>query len=505
MVEKQPLQQIVLAFLLLWALAAQLTYSGLAVYLNAHASQYVEAPFFLHGFETRISRIPEEYRNSGLKTGDKIMKIDREIFNGAEQLGRMSMHSHPGDMLMLGVERNGKPMDLRVELKGSESQWAETLGLLVILPLSCLLIGFYIAFARPRDPLAWITLAMLASFGQIAETGIPWLIPSPWRGVVLVYHALLTTTWPLWLLLFALYFPVAFPWWKRHAWLNWILALPAIYLTPLNIYGFMEAGTHIHRLERIAGLSRYIERPYGILITIYITAFFALLGFKQSVVKTPDARRRLGVMSAGCTLAMAPLLIVVFFRPPGWVDTICLLMALFFPITMAYVIVVQRAMDLKMVVRSGVRYAFAANGIKVLRALLVAAVAIAALELEQQSAHRWEGILIAAVGVALIVLVGRVARRVREWMDRRFFREAYDAELILTDLGSSVSGIRDVKTLLHTVAERISTSMHVDKIAVLLERGRRYEPAYAVGYDGAQPAVALAPETATIRHLSTLR
>ncbi len=30
-------------------------------------------------------------------------------------------------------------------------------------------------------------------------------------------------------------------------------------------------------------------------------------------------------------------------------------------------------------------------------------------------------------------------------MDRRFFREAYNAELILTDLGNSVAGIRDIK------------------------------------------------------------
>ena len=99
-------------------------------------------------------------------------------------------------------------------------------------------------------------------------------------------------------------------------------------------------------------------------------------------------------------------------------------MVVFFPITMAYVIVVQRAMELRMVVRSGVRYALAKNGINVLRVVLITSLAIVTVRLEQQSAHRLEGILIAAVGVLLIVAVGRLARIGRRWMDRRFFREA---------------------------------------------------------------------------------
>ncbi len=82
--------------------------------------------------------------------------------------------------------------------------------LAVFLPLSCLLVGFYIAFARPRDPVAWITMAMLASFGQVVGSGVSWFIGSPWKELLFIYHAVLSNSWPLWLLLFALYFPVPF-------------------------------------------------------------------------------------------------------------------------------------------------------------------------------------------------------------------------------------------------------------------------------------------------------
>ena len=127
------------------------------------------------------------------------------------------------------------------------------------------------------------------------------------------------------------------------------------------------AGKHLRELGRLANFSRVAEPYLSVFFTIYIFAFFILLGFKKGVVKTPDAKRRLSVMIAGCSAALVPLLPVVFLKLPVWLETICLLMVVFFPITMAYVIVVQRAMDIRMVVRSGVRYALAANGIKVLR------------------------------------------------------------------------------------------------------------------------------------------
>ncbi len=67
-----------------------------------------------------------------------------------------------------------------------------------------------------------------------------------------------------------------------------------------------------------------------------------------------------GVMMTGCSLALTPLLLVVLAEIkiipplPDWATTTCFLMLMFFPITMAYVIVVQRAMDVRMVIRSGV-------------------------------------------------------------------------------------------------------------------------------------------------------
>ncbi len=512
MTEKQPLQQAILGLLLAWALIAQLTYSGFVIYLQVNTSKYAQVPFNTYSFSTTISDIPDAYRDSGLKAGDKLLALNGQAVSGEEQLDHVRFASRPSETLTVSVERTvqgqAKTLAVPVTLHQTSSTWMKTLlaGVLaVFLPLSCLLVGFYIAFARPRDPVAWITMAMLASFGQVVGSGVSWFIGSPWKELLFIYHAVLSNSWPLWLLLFALYFPVPFPAWRRVSWLNWIFALPSAILAALDIYGYVMAEKHLGELGWLADFTQAINPYLNVLFTFYISAFFILLGFKQGVVKTPDARRRLAVMTAGCSAALLPLLPVIFLKPPAWVTTICLLMVVFFPITMAYVIVVQRAMDVRMVVRSGVRYALAANGIKVLRVVLISTLVFVTIRLEQQSSHHWEGMLIAAAGVALIVMVGRLAKRMGTWMDRRFFREAYNAELILTDLGNSVTGIRDVKTLLQTVSRRISVSLHVERIAVLLEKGSHYEPAYALGFSDSMPAISLSRDAASVRMLKQAR
>jgi phosphoserine phosphatase RsbU/P len=387
--------------------------------------------------------------------------------------------------------------------------WITVLGLRVFLPLSCLLIGFYIAFVRPRDPLAWITLGMLASFGELLGRE-NWAIWSPWREIFLVYFSVLNSVWPLWLVLFALHFPVAFRFVRKRLWLNWVVALPFLLLAVISLYADLMAGNHV---EQIAGLAQFIQRienPARTLITIYISAFFVLLGFKSRVLETSDARRRMRAMMAGCSLSLTPLFGVFFSEIgilpplPNWAVTVCFLMLLFFPITMAYVIVVQRAMDVRMVIRTGIRYALASTGVKILRVVLIAAVAALTLHFALTSGHHRQAFLIAAVGATLIFMLGRVATRVSRWMDRRFFREAYNTEVILAELSNSVAGIRDIKALLETVTRRIADSLHVLRIAVLLERGDRYEPACALGYDGTPPPVELERDATTIRLLKQM-
>ncbi len=546
--KKPVLQYAILTALFAWAFIAQATYSGLVVYAQINSSHLISLPFFTSDYSTVIDRVPSTYSNTGLRIGDDVAALDRRPVEGRKQLDELQFSANPGETLIVTVHRQAgkrtETLEIPVRLQTSQREWTTTIVLFLFLPLSCLLVGFYIAFARPRDPLAWITMLMLASVGQMVS-GVSWAVWSPWRELLLAYHPLLANSWPLWMVLFALYFPISFPWWRRHSWLNWILAVPSIVFAALDLYGNFRAGIHIHDLAWLATFERAAYKPVSLLFTAYVFAFFALLGWKRSSYRSvearrvsegkdlrspqafaarldqqldrlqneldADARRRLNVMLVGCSLALLPLLPVISgevgFTPPlpPWLTTVCVLMLGFFPITMAYVIVVQRAMDVRMVVRSGVRYAFANTGIKVLRTLLITAVVLLTIHFEQQSGGRLEGILIAAIGVGLIVTVGRVARKTSKWMDRRFFREAYNAELILTELSNSVAGMRNKKAVIETVARRIADSLHVMRVAFLLERGDSFNPAYALGFGVPPSDVQIKTQSATVRLLRQLQ
>ena len=66
---------------------------------------------------------------------------------------------------------------------------------------------------------------------------------------------------------------------------------------------------------------------------------------------------------------------------PKWLALSSYVMLLFFPITLAYVIVVQRAMDVRVVVRQGLQYALAKGGIRALRLAIGTALGLAILYL----------------------------------------------------------------------------------------------------------------------------
>ena len=71
------------------------------------------------------------------------------------------------------------------------------------------------------------------------------------------------------------------------------------------------------------------------------------------------------------------------------------------PLTLAYVVVVERAMDVRMVIRQGFQYALATRGVRVLQAAFIVGVTMKAATLTT-GASRPQKLAYIALGVALI-------------------------------------------------------------------------------------------------------
>lgn len=245
---------------------------------------------------------------------------------------------------------------------------------------------------------------------------------------------------------------------------------------------------------------------------IAVVAIFVCLGLKFQLAASTDAKRRLRVLFAGAVLGLTPILILLITSAElgvsmekyfsEWTMVVAWLLFFLFPLTLAYVIVVHRAMDVRVVIRQGLQYTVARGGVRALRLAIGIPLGLGIVSLVQhQQQNSLFSYLIIGIGVTVWLLLRRLLEALRGWVDRRFFRDAYNAEQLLSELSDNVRSIVETKSLLATVAQRISEALHVSRLAVLTGAGGSFQPAYAIGYESV-PTVLFGENAATVRQLS---
>jgi sigma-B regulation protein RsbU (phosphoserine phosphatase) len=475
-------------------------------------------PLGLRSASATLTRVAPEAEAAGLRVGDELVAVAGRAFDGHAVLARAVAATPPGASLALRVRRgDGSLHEASVSLAQERDsglgagEWLLGIVVGLAMPLLCLGVGFLVAFLRPRDPMAWLLLALLLSFVPFAGARLlEW--PDGLRPLAIAYDEALRSTWYLWLFLFGLSFPDRFPFERRRPWLRWLLVLPLA----AGAAAEMAIGVLDAEAWRRAAPIRALYAPWsGLMLPLRMSAiglYFASIGAKMGMTRERDARRRLLLLNLGTHLSMLPLFVLVLVTlsrtgspdfggmKAAWVVP-ALLMLFLFPATLAYVIVVQRALDVRVVVRLGVQYALARGGVRVLQVLASAAVVFVASTLAiDPEANRPQKIRAIGLAIAIVFLLQRFAVRLAAWIDRRFFREAYDAERILSELAEEVRTMVESGPLLERVSRSIADSLHVPRVAVLTRVEGAYRPTRALGY-AALPEAAFADGDGTLRRL----
>jgi sigma-B regulation protein RsbU (phosphoserine phosphatase) len=436
---------------------------------------------------------------AGLKSGDPVAAIDNLPLSGEADFLRIIRSKHPGDTLRVTIDRNGDASSHEVLLGPIMSRpplfWLVFVGITwLLLPWLSILLGFWTAFMRPRDKRAWFVLGMLLGLAMLNRPQV--LDPRGWPAPIgltsFAVRDLSESVWAICMLLFGFYFPQRWRFDRHSPWVKWVIS------APIAITAVWDCGLSVLRSVnwQAAASLPGVPLPAPVrmaLIMISISFFFVALSDKRAdEALACDDRRRLKLIYWGCSIALTPMFALFLFdlivrhRLPGDADGLVLALALMsmilFPITLAYVIVVHRALDVRMVIRQGLQYALAHRGVRVIQVLLTIGVVATAASALDTSISRPQKMMVIALGVIVVVRVRDLADRVRRLIDRKFFREAYNAEQILGELSEEVRTILEKETLLQTVARRISESLHVDRIAVMLQDGGLYRPALAAGY-----------------------
>ncbi len=470
-------------------------------------SEQVDVPFFLIESATnRIAFAAPEATRHGVHNGDAVFAINGVPYTGSSVLGGARAQAHPGVPIVLTLRSPADRSERAVSVpvgEGHPKFWSYVgdLGLQFVLPALCLLLGFWVAFLRPRDPLAWLLLLVMMSLPHIFETySIPGWSPG-WREAGMLYHVILDLAFPIAIFLFGRYFPEPFPPGSRYEriWklLQWALAVPFAVIAIVNVIVRVGDLSNYQAVAPLNNFFRPFDHVVDMIVYLLIGSFFAAMGIKNGLSKSADAKRRLRLLYWGATLAFAPaLLLTIYSRVfggmigksladlvPQWVIVSALIPFIIFPLTLAYVIVVQKAMGVGVALRQGLQYALARGGLRVLQVLAIAAVVFTAATMAGEShRNRPQKITVIGIGLSAVLTLRRVGDKLRIWVDRRFFREAYDAEHVLTELSEQVRAMVEPKSLLETVAARISQTLHVPQVAVLLGGAETYHPAFAMGY-----------------------
>jgi len=337
-----------------------------------------------------------------------------------------------------------------------------------------LALGFVVVFRRPFDFGARLGGWLLATFGVYC-IALPYRIADVWRAMPLPIGAVLwpplasTLVLPALLLSFFLCFPQR-DLRSNAAWLA--IWCPAVII----------AGSHLRFLLTVVyrpETGRFPADWFGWRLGGWIgylgaAAVVAFVKFRRA---GRMERRRIGVMllGGGCgAVAGGPIALAywrgsetaLFASPALGFATLCLLGV---PLSFTYAILRHRLFDVRFIIRQGVRYALARRLLLSVVPVLIAIMAADIYWHRDRSIGEQFGMRAPLYGgLAAIAIVA--ARRRQGWLDaldRRFFRERYDAQRTLHRVIEHVRRSGSLKQAAALVVDQIELALHPRFVTLL--------------------------------------
>ncbi|HVT14812.1 MAG TPA: protein kinase [Thermoanaerobaculia bacterium] len=231
------------------------------------------------------------------------------------------------------------------------------------------------------------------------------------------------------------------------------------------------------------------EGWYYLAMFALATPAFPFLVYKARLA-TGDEQKRVRLFTAGLVVGLTPVMLDTlsellstrflhfkwehhgFTRPYYFV--LCAF-ALSAPLSTSYSVLVHRVLQVKLVARRAIQYALARYSALALATVpLVAVVVYLYRNREQALAHLFSGsrmlllLSTSALGLATLYYRGRLLDSV----DRRFFREQYDARQILTLLVERIRATSEGAALAKLISREIDLALHLESIAFMIEDPR---------------------------------
>jgi len=438
---------------------------------------------------------------AGIASDDVILECNGQRIRGRVDWNALLANVEVGRPLTLTIERGGarRVASMTLAWEGwSDANLHEGLARVGVRAVQSvtLLLALVVVFKRPGDAVARICAWVLATFA-VFSVFWQYRLAAVWRGLGWLGA-------PLWLpflssvatgaIVFTFF--AVFPRVRVRSAGLWALVWTplALAIVPHAYYMFDV----VYRPDRLAELH---DRWIGLVVVnlAYLVAAVTVLLFNYRRLDDVNERRRVRVLAIGSiagfatggTFVLSMWLSsnnLALYESPG--VTIGALLLLVTPLSFAYAILRHRIFDVRVIIRQGVRYGVARGVLLSFVPLLVGALVTDVLLHRSQPI---EDILTARgwiYGALAVVAVAAHSQRKRwlEALDRRFFRERYDAQRLLRQVVEEVRHAGNLERVAPRVVASVEAALHPTFAALLVPEphARRFR-AMASSPAGAAP------------------
>ncbi|MGA9752610.1 MAG: SpoIIE family protein phosphatase [Acidobacteriota bacterium] len=357
--------------------------------------------------------------------------------------------------------------------------WLRAMTADLLIFLACLAAALLIGISRPEDEGALAASLLFLCFASFTWHGNMAMFPSPFgalgTALWLVLYAYVTPV----LLWFCLRFPSPspidrhFPWLKRFG-----VAFGGIFAAWNGILWWLQhtdEAIYSQYMDRV----RYADWALDIIFCLLAVIGVAALLLNLRNARSQNERRRLGILLCGILCLFPWLLsylcqVTLGVAPPLWIQICVSLAMLLFPLAFIYAVLRHRVFGIRVFLRRGIQFALLSKGFLALEgtAIFVALYYAAGPSVGHIAGEDRGGIMAVTVaGLTLVSVLGvrRFNGRVLVPIERRFFREAYDAREILTGLTVRVRRlVGDPDALATSAVETLSSTLHPKDVALFL-------------------------------------
>lgn len=417
---------------------------------------------------------------AGLKTKDVIVAVNGKRLSAQEPnvITSTWVRGRPGDNITLTIQRPGEPRPFDIQARFRPSR--ETPGRLREIgnqiigsyPVIFLVVGLAVLFLRLKDPNAWRLALLFAALISVSNVPGGYALAQPgFRAFLLGYRSIFTgMTGPFFLLFFCL-FPARSPLDKKQPWLKWTALAIGL---GIGIFGMGQGDL---QLPPFLASALGPERSQNLILAfVYgtIVIGFINLAWNAAAAESTQVKRRLRVIVWGAFVGLTPAVVanaaanIFHYHIPFWQDVLDIALLCLFPLSFAYAVVKHRVMEIPVLLRRSARYVLVKRGFGFLLLLLAVTVNVL-LGIGLSRIFRMQPALAMSIGggfgIALAWLSASGVREATQRIDRAFFREAYDARMILQDLAQKVRKVAGKEELLTLVEGQLDLALHPTSLA----------------------------------------